>query len=299
MESAIRVRSLTKAFGKNVALEGIDFQSHPGINIILGPNGAGKSTLLKCIDGLYRPEKGSVRVFGQDPYTNDGLKSRLSLLTENYALYDFLTVMQNMSFFGRLYGLRDDDIAERTKEVLGQLNASEYIGSKVYTLSRGTKQKVALCRALLNDPEILMMDEPTAFLDAYAAQAIRDLMLRFTKERKTVLFVTQKIDEVTRYNGMITVLRKGRIVKQTTTEGLYRSLLKDSYVNVRVARPIGIADARHIPFFAGTNQDRATFLKFKVSSYKDINIITGHIAKMGSYVVSVDYTEPFIEDLSV
>lgn len=295
---AIRVSSLVKTFGKTVALNRVNFSSSPGMNIILGPNGAGKSTMLRCIDGLYHADAGSVRVLDEDPYKNDLIKNRLSLLTDNYALYDFLTVSSNLKFFGRLYGLKDEKTISIAKKILHDLEASQYMDRKIYELSRGTKQKIAFCRSILNDPEVLLLDEPTAFLDAHSAEMVRKILQRYEDEGKTILFVTQKLDEVTRFNGKISIISKGRITKETSTEGLYNVVLKNTKVNIRLAKPISINIPRTIKGFVEANSKNATMIKFKVNHYTDITRIINSLIKRGAQVVSVDFIEHLIDDLS-
>ncbi|MDE1805023.1 MAG: ABC transporter ATP-binding protein [Candidatus Micrarchaeota archaeon] len=298
-ECMISVRNVVKAFGEKIALNRVSFSSTKGINIILGPNGAGKSTLLRCIDGLYRVDSGEVRVLGSDPYANDGLKSRLSLLSDNYALYDALSVTDNLRFFGRLYGLSDVETLSRSKEVLDELKATEFLNSKVETLSRGTKQKIAFCRAVISRPDVLLLDEPTAFLDAFAAESVRRILLGYAEEGKTILFVTQKLDEVTRFNGRISVISAGKIVRNTTTSGLYSTILKNTKINVRLARPMSTDVAMRIGGFVGADQGNATMLTFKIDSYRDINKIVMQIAKNRGYVVGIDLLEPMLAGLSV
>ena len=298
MASAIRAISIGKSFGKLSALRNVSFCSADGLNLILGPNGAGKSTLLRCIDGLYRVESGSVRVLGEDPYTSSDVKSRMSLLTDNYALYDFLTVEGNLKFFGRLYGLKDREILSRSRIILGRLDAMQYMNRKVNELSRGTKQKIAFCRAVLNDPRVLLLDEPTAFLDAHSAEAMRQMILEYEREGRTILFVTQKLDEVTRFNGKISIIKAGRIVKETTTEGLYKMALRGTEIDVRIASPLSPSSTKRIKGLTWTNSDRPTVLRFRVNGYREINRIVKSLMDCGASIVSVDYVEHLIDDLS-
>ncbi|MDE1865039.1 MAG: ABC transporter ATP-binding protein [Candidatus Micrarchaeota archaeon] len=298
MRSDISVKSAVKSFGKTVALSRVDFSSAKGMNMILGPNGAGKSTLLRCIDGLYHVDSGSVTVLGENPYKNTRMKDKISLLTDNYALYDFMTVRDNLKFFGRLYGLGGGETISIAKDVLARLDATEYIDRKVAELSRGTKQKVAFCRAVLNDPDILLLDEPTAFLDAHSAEAMRRILLDCEKRGKTILLVTQKLDEVTRFNAKIAIIRKGKMVKETSTEGLYSLVLKKVNVDFRLARPLALKQARRIRGFYRANSDNATLISFRVSNYKDINRILKSLMGFGAIIASVDYVEHLIDDLS-
>lgn len=298
MDGDIEAKGMSKRFGSVSAVSGISLRSKRGINIILGPNGAGKSTLLRCMDGLYRPDAGSVSVLGEDPYLSHRLKSRLSLISDVYGLYDFLTVRDNLRFFGRLFGMADMDIAYKSQSVLREMDASEYLGTKVGVLSRGTKQKIAFCRAVLNDPDVLLMDEPTAFLDSKSSNYVRDVVRGYDKAGKTVVFVTQRIDEVTRFNSRILVMRKGRIVKDTDSEGLYEDVLRNSYVNIRLAKPVALSTLKSIKGFMRANSSKPTMFSIRIRSYKDISIALKRLISSGAYVVSVDYVEPFIEELS-
>ena len=299
MRESILLKGVSKKFGKVAALDGVDLKLKKGMSIILGANGAGKSTLLRCIDGLYKVDSGTVRVGGIDPYTDDKIHMKLALLSDNYALYDYLSVRDNLKFFGRLYGLKDSEILERASSVLKELDAYNYLDSKVFTLSRGTKQKVAFCRATINDPSIILLDEPTAFLDANASERIRKYLLRRERDGATVLFVTQKIDEVTRFNSEIFVIKKGRIVANTDSASLYKSMLKDSYINVRLARQISSSKLSRITGIESTNGSRATYIKVRISSSKDINLVIRELLDAGAEIAGIDYTEPLIEKLSL
>ena len=298
MDRVIDVKQIVKTFGDTVALNKVSFGSAKGINIILGPNGAGKSTFLRCIDGLYKVENGNVSVLGEDPYKNDSLKEKLSILTDNYALYDYLSVANNLKFFGRLYGLSDNETLHRTRELLKRLDAIEYLNRKVYELSRGTKQKVAFCRAVLNEPHILLLDEPTAFLDAHSAEMVRMVLAEYESEGKTILFVTQKLDEVTRFNGKISIMSHGHIVKETTTDGLYNVVLKNTVVNFRLAKPIKRSVAKRLLGFVDANGDEATVVRFRVKSYRDVSKTIKELLGIGGSIVSIDYIEHLIDDLS-
>lgn len=298
-EKVIKLENASKRFGSVTAVKNISASFSKGINIILGPNGAGKSTLLRCIDGLYKLDHGAINVFGKDPYTANEVKAEMSLLSDNYALYDYLTVSGNLRFFGRLYGMKDDDTLQISKKILGEMDALQYINSKVYTLSRGTKQKIAFCRAVINDPKILLLDEPTAFLDARSSEFVRNFMLRYEKEGRAILFVTQKLDEVTMFNGRIILIRDGSIIKDVTLEALYKSLLRNIAITIRLARPIQLKVAKATPGFESANSQKPTMLKINVRNYKDVNKALEYLIHNGAYVTSTEYIEPLIEKLSI
>lgn len=292
---AIDIRSAVKTFGDVKALNNMTFSISKGITIILGPNGAGKSTLLRCIDGLYKLNKGTVRVFGEDPLRNDALKNRVALLSDNYALYDYLTVQDNLKFFGRLYSMKDKDIMKSAKSVLRLLEAEHYLDKKVYMLSRGTKQKIAFCRAVLNDPQMLLLDEPSAFLDANSSEEVRHFIEDYKRKGRTILYVTQKLEEVTRFDARIMIIKEGRIIRDTDTNDL--DMLKNSAIEIRFAKPVSKAVIDSIRGFGGLELTGLT-LKVKVKNYKDVNRILKQLMERGAYIMGIDYLEPFVQKVT-
>ena len=299
MENAISVKNLYKKFGKTVALDNISFTSKEGVNIILGPNGAGKSTFLRCIIGLYKPSSGSVLVYGKRPYFDDEIRNKMALLSDNYALYDFLTVKQNLRFFGNLYKLGDSEIYKKSKKILKEMDALKFFDRKVVELSRGTKQKIAFCRAMLNDPDLLLLDEPTAFLDASSSEWIRNFILDYGRKKKTILFVTQKLDEVSRFNSRLIIMRDGRIVEDTTTYNIYNEIMKSSSILVRFARPVAISMLKRIGYkFDSMESKEVSSAKFYINSYKDVNLLISKLIKNKAFVLGVDYIEPLVERIS-
>ena len=298
MANNIIINHVSKSFEDVRALNDISFRSSPGVNIILGPNGAGKSTLLRCIAGLYKPDSGSIRVLGKEPYYDNTLKQRMSFLSENYALYDYLSVKDNLIFFGKLYGMNEGEIIEKATETLKRLDAYEFIERKVYTLSRGTKQKIAFCRATLNDPEILLLDEPTAFLDQQSSEEIRKSVQEYERMHRTVLLVTQRINEVAHYNARLLILNKGRIVNDSKTTDIYKSMLSGSSISIRLAKPLKNSVAASISGFISSNGvSYGNMLRFKIRNYKEVNKIIASLIENGAYIVSIDYAEPLVENI--
>ncbi len=297
MQNAVVINGLVKTFGKVTALNRVSASFSPGINIVLGPNGAGKSTLLKCISGLYPPDGGSVKVLGGNPYRDDALRRSMSLLSDNYALYDHLTVSENLLFFGRLYGLGDSEIAGKARPVLRRFDALGYLSSKVGTLSRGTKQKIAFCRSILHAPSVFLLDEPTAFLDPIASDAVREFLVDYVREGMTVVLVTQKIDEVTRLSGRLFVLNKGRLISQFGTDDLYTRTFRGMTISIRFARPISRGLAGQVPGMRFANASAPTLIKVYVGSYGDISEVLGFLIGRGAKVLGVDYAEPAIAEI--
>ncbi len=285
---------VTKLFRNTVALDKTSLSIDRGMNIVIGPNGAGKSTLLRCIGGLYRPDSGTVRIFDKDPYYDDEARGMVSLLSDNYALYDKLSVKKNLLFFGKLYGNSSEETAEKARVFLKKLDAYQYMDRKAGELSRGTKQKVAICRALLGNPDVFLLDEPTAFLDAASAEKVHLMLEEFAAEGKVVLYATQRLNEAARFNANIFIIKKGRISKRLKHSDLYGSILRDASINIKLANPVTDAVARKVPHF---NAALGSNIRITVRNYKDINESIKYLIGKGAYIVSVDYTEPLIEDM--
>ena len=192
---ALAVRGIERGFAHVRALRGIDFALDAGDSLaVFGPNGAGKTTLLRILAGLLRPHKGEVLFDGAPLERTDAAQRRRVGLIAHYSLlYDGLTAAENLAFYARLYGLRDRGaLVTRALEGVG---LADRAGDAVGTFSRGMVQRMAIARALLHEPRIVLLDEPFSGLDQRAAATLRDLLMRLRAERRTMVLVTHNIDE--------------------------------------------------------------------------------------------------------
>ena len=218
---AIQVADLTKRFGKAVAVDGISFSIADGsATALLGPNGAGKTTTLAMLLGLMTPSSGSIRVLGTDM-----LRHRYQVLGRmNYAspyidLPQRLTVRENLNVYGRLYGVRN--LRTRIKHLTEELDLNKFMERPYREMSAGQRTRVALAKALLNEPEVLLLDEPTASLDPDTADRIRGLLEAYRgRTGATLLLASHNMPEVERLCDRVMMLRSGRIVDDGTPEGL-------------------------------------------------------------------------------
>ncbi|MGI0139720.1 MAG: ABC transporter ATP-binding protein [Thermoplasmata archaeon] len=212
MVDLIEVRDLTRSFGRSVpAVEGLTFSVPRGeIFALLGPNGAGKTTTVRLLSALIHPSRGEVRIRGI--LSTDGdriqeLRDSIGILPEVPGLYEGLSAFRNLQFFGRLHGLSDATIAERAKDLLRLFDLWERRDDKVATLSKGMKQKVAIARALLHDPECLILDEPISGLDPEAAKAVRDFLIEERRRGRTIVVSTHNLDDADRLSDRVAVMR--------------------------------------------------------------------------------------------
>jgi len=206
----ISVRKLTKNYGRFRALHRVDLDISRGTFVALfGPNGAGKSTLLSIISGLVRPSQGMVMVDGVDiSQHSDGFRGQhIGVLSFNTYLYDEMTVMENLRFYGDLYQIKNSK--DRIEELLNTVGMESRSGSLVGTLSQGMRQRVALARSLLHNPDILLLDEPYSGLDQ---DALIMLKMVLAERNKTVLLVTHDLPRGLESADRVAILNRGRLV---------------------------------------------------------------------------------------
>lgn len=244
MEKVVVVEGLVKRYGEVIAVDGISFEVYRGeVFGFLGPNGAGKTTTVECLEGLRVPDAGKIEVLGEVPSpTNYSLKARLGIQLQETAYLDLLTVEEILATFARLYP-RHRDIAE----LIELLALSEKRKSYVKNLSGGQRQRLAVALALVNDPDLLLLDEPTAGLDPQARRALWDVILRLKDEGKTVLLTTHYMEEAEHLCDRVAILDHGRIIALGPPEGLVRQHLRETALELEIEREVEEAVLSGLP----------------------------------------------------
>jgi heme exporter protein A len=229
---AIEVRKLTKAFGHQVALRGIDLAVAEGEFLTLfGPNGAGKTTLIRIVASLTRPTAGTVRVRGEDlGKVATPVRRHLGLISHNPLLYGDLTPDENLRFFARMYDL--DGAADRIDAVLEQVGLLTRRRDPVRTFSRGMVQRLAIARAILHDPTIMLLDEPYTGLDLQAADMLREVLQELAASNRTVILTTHNLEQGLEMCDRAAILNRGKVAWEGPRSGIDLAEMKEIYRSV-------------------------------------------------------------------
>jgi lipooligosaccharide transport system ATP-binding protein len=220
----IRARGLTKRFGQFTAVDGIDFELRRGEAFgFLGPNGAGKSSTMRMIGCVSPPTGGELSILGLNPVTDGAaIRARLGVVPQEDTLDVELTVRENLLVYGRYFGLPRPVIAERTSRLLDFVQLSERAGDQVDPLSGGMKRRLTIARSLINEPEILILDEPTTGLDPQARHVVWDRLFRLKQQGVTLILTTHYMDEAEQLCDRLVVMDGGKIA----AEGSPRELIE-------------------------------------------------------------------------
>jgi drug efflux transport system ATP-binding protein len=208
----IEVEALTKKFGDFIAVDAISFKVNKGeIFGFLGANGAGKTTAMKMLIGISHPTSGKAKVAGFDVYTNtESIKNNIGYMSQKFALYDDLTVKENITFFGGIYGLSRAQIKTKTKALVDELGLQDIVNQLVGALPLGWKQKISFSVALLHNPKIVFLDEPTGGVDPITRRQFWEMIYQ-TADKGTTVFVTTHYMDEAEYCDRVSIMVNGKI----------------------------------------------------------------------------------------
>ena len=237
MSNVLKAESLTKNFGEIRAVDNLNFELKQGsMTALLGGNGAGKTTTLSMLLGLLLPTRGKIRIFDYD-FVHDRYPAlkKMNFSSPYVDLPQRLTVRENLTVYAKLYGLRDEESA--ISEVVEFFRLKDFIDRRVRKLSAGQKTRVSLAKALINHPELLLLDEPTASLDPETVEWIREFLFNYQKERgATILLASHDMKEVEQLCEGVLLLRKGKLVEEGSPTSLLakydRKTLEEVFLDV-------------------------------------------------------------------
>ena len=298
-EHAIEVRHLSRRFGRFLAVDDLSFDVRRGeIFGFLGSNGAGKSTTIRMLCGLLQPSEGAARVGGVDVGTDpEGVKQRIGYMSQRFSLYELLTVNQNITFFGRVYGLDSTRLAARRRFVLEMAGLEGREDALARDLSGGWRQRLALGCAILHEPPILFLDEPTGGVDPLSRRQFWRLIDTLSQQGVTVLVTTHYLDEAERCHR-VALIHAGRLAAIGTTGEVKQIFRGRPIVEVRGAEPVDLMRALDgMPEVEKTSLFGTAVHAVLMDASVGSEAIAARLGQGGLAVDSVEEVPPSLEDV--
>ncbi|MBM4426918.1 MAG: ABC transporter ATP-binding protein [Chloroflexi bacterium] len=293
-EPVISVQNLTRKFGDFTAVDHINFEVHKGEIVgYLGPNGSGKTTTIRMLLGLLKPTEGTANVLGYDVFKqSEDVRARVGYMSQKFAIYDDLTTLENLTFYGGVYGITDKDRITRTLELVG---LKEHGATLTRDLSTGWRQRLSLGIALVHEPKLLFLDEPTSGVDPTARRAFWDLIYELAENGVTILVTTHYMDEA-EYCERVGVMRDGKLLAMDTPTNLKRTVIKGNVWEV-FAHPLeqGLEILHEMDGVerVGLAGDHLRVISQKVEK----EALQSHLSRNKIQIEKIERGEPTLEDV--
>ncbi len=236
----IEAEGLTKDFNDFRAVDNATFSVDAGsVLAVLGPNGAGKTTIVRMLTSLLKPTAGWARVAGYDVVKQPAqVRANVGVLTEQHGLYERMKAIDYLDFFGRVYKLSNEECRRRAVELLERFGLAEAMNKRLGDYSKGMKQKLALVRAMLHNPPVLLFDEPTSAMDPQSAKLVRDAIIELQRDRRTIILTTHNLNEAQILADRIAVIRRGRIIANGTFAELSQRFVGNPMMEIQFVQPL-------------------------------------------------------------
>jgi ABC-2 type transport system ATP-binding protein len=300
----IETRDLTKRFGGLTAVDHVSFSVKRGeIFGLLGPNGAGKTTTIRMLSTLTRPTEGTAKVGDYDIVGADNeVRKLVGLVSEKIIMYDRLTARENLWFFGRLYDVPKEILEKRIDELLGLVQLTDWKSSQVGTFSSGMRQRMNVIRALLNMPEVLLLDEPTLGLDPQSSVEVREFVKKINRENETtIILTTHMMVEADMLCDRIGIIDHGKIIALDTSKNLKKlvSGADTAVLELEIANLTTkiVSLVQSLKCVSSVSQDDATHIKVHANGDGAFDTIIDAVRAEKGKINSVKNLEPTLEDV--
>lgn len=297
----LEVQELHKSFGSVTAVDTISFDVLQGeIFTIIGPNGAGKTTTLEMIEGLQPPDRGSIKIDGLTwDKDADQIKCRIGIQPQSSAMFDLLTIEENLELFASFYPK-----SRSTHEVLEMINLQDHRNKRVKSLSGGQRQRLAIGLAMINDPDIIFLDEPTTGLDPQARRNIWDIVLNLKKLGKTTILTTHYMEEAEKLSDRVCIVDQGRVVTLDTPANLIGRLTKErevhlSFLDGGVAAAVAENLLKTEPAVVRSERQGAALTLWTLNPEDTLYNLFGFTRDQGYRVDQVSIREMSLEDVFI
>ena len=292
-EHAIEVENLTKRYGDLLAVNDLSFNVRQGeIFALLGPNGAGKTTTVEIIDTIRMPTSGKVTLFGMDvTKRKHEIVPRIGVLPQGFSSFDRITVKETIQYYSRLFSCGNTDI----DGLIELVNLKDKTREQYKNLSGGLKQRLGIAIALVNDPEVLFLDEPTTGLDPRARREVWDLMLGLKEKGKTVFLTTHYMEEAEFLADTVAIISRGKIIAMGSPEALIESNAKYLVLTLRSVDEKAFDIVRKMGF--ESVHDNHKDIRVRVEQMDDVQKILNTIQEGRASLLSLDVRKPNLEDV--
>ncbi len=307
MTAAIETSALTKKFKEITAVDGISLSVEKGeLFGFLGPNGAGKSTTIRMLCTLLMPTAGTAKVAGFDIVNEpERVREHIGLVSEKMIMYDRLTAFENLRLYGELYGLEKARMAKKIDELLALVKMEQWRDTQIGKFSTGMKQRINVIRALLHDPEIVFLDEPTLGLDPHATREVRDFVHKLNTQGTTVVITTHIMFEADMLCHRIGIIDKGKVVALDTSKNLKKVLAGDdtSVYEIELSNLsdgiISELNASPSVTLVQHSEESANSIKVHAKGENAFDAVIDAIRKQKGKVVTMKDLEPSLEDVFI
>jgi ABC-2 type transport system ATP-binding protein len=295
----IEAHELVKQFADFTAVRGLSLRVQPGeVLALLGPNGAGKTTTVRMLHAILKPTSGWARVVGYDVAREaEGVRRSVGVLTEHHGLYFRMKAEEYLAFFGELYRLSPQVCRDRAAFWLERFGMTEAVNKRLGEYSKGMRQKLALIRALLHDPPVLLLDEPTSAMDPQSARLVRDSIMQLRSDQRAVILCTHNLTEAEQLADQIAIIRRGAIIARGSPAQLKRDLLGPALLELRTATPLN-GVARHLSDLVDVVEAGKDWLRYRTSDPSAANPnVLQRLAENGIPVVTLSEVPRSLEDV--
>ena len=299
MDEAIVATNLTKRYGELVAVDHVSFKVEKGEFFgFLGPNGAGKTTTIRMLTGIIRPDEGTASIMGYD-VRREIVEARqlMGIVPEMANVYVDLSVWQNLMFMGELYEIPKEKRRKNAERLLRELNLYDRRDTKARRLSKGMRQRLLLCMALINDPEILFLDEPTVGLDIQSARLIREMLRDLNENGVTVFLTTHNMEEASQLCDRIAIINHGRIAAIDTPEKLRGIMRELQCVEVSFSSLVNMEDLLSLRYVREAKRVGKIFRLYTDSPFNLVEEIVDFKRQKNCEITWLQILAPKLEDV--
>lgn len=293
----IQTEGLTKDFGSFRAVDNITMKVDAGsVFAVLGPNGAGKTTTVRMLTSILKPTSGWASVAGYDVVAQPAqVRASVGVLTEQHGLYERMRALEYLDFFGRVYALTPAQTRKRALDLMERFGLSDALNKRLGEYSKGMKQKLALVRAMLHDPMVLLLDEPTSAMDPQSAKLVRDAITELKRDKRTVVLTTHNLTDAQTLADCIAVVRRGRIIAKGTFAELLQRFVGDPMMHLQLTQPLN-GTAKDLSEIVEVVEQGTDWLRYRTPDPRTTNpAVIRRLTEHGAEVITLSEVQQSLE----